>query len=276
MIRVDRGEEPDELPRERSTQLACAKIYGRPEAPNDFTGYGEEYVRNALLESQRFRCAYCELPIDQSGFPIEHFRPKVCADDVNWSVVGAPPKDEEFFAWFDRCFVDAREPSSRWVRGKDRYWWLAWSWENLFYACSACNSRAHKGNKFPLKPGSVNLSEMEVPPGSEIALLLDPSIFDPLDHIRFAPDREDNWGPIPRTDEGRWTIAILGLNKRPGLRDRWKHCARQIRDDPDFKFARDAISAGFLAQVVTRAAHRSLSGRRALSSPASPSPFSSA
>jgi hypothetical protein len=241
MISLDRGDEPDDLIRERSLQLACAKLYGRPKTSKEFKGYDTSGVRERLLSSQVFRCAYCEISIDDAGYPIEHFRPKTRADNVDWSVVQEPPSDHgEFFKWFDRWLADDRERLS-WAQDHDRYWWLAWSWENLFYSCSACNT-AYKGTKFPLEPGSSRLDEMAQPPASEGALLIDPSTVDPLDHIRFAPDRSDGWGPIPLTDQGRWTIAVLSLHKRQGLRTHWKRCANQIKHDPDFTAALDAIS----------------------------------
>jgi hypothetical protein len=33
-------------------------------------------------------------------------------------------------------------------------------------------------------------------PGHELPELLDPSVDDPRDHIRFAPDPNGKWGPV--------------------------------------------------------------------------------
>lgn len=217
MIRIDRGKEPPALVVERSRRLASACIDGRPQESADFVGYNLEEVRSALLEAQRHRCAYCELPIDLPGYPIEHFRPKTHADDVHWSALTEPePADHgSFFAWFERCFGEKRSGPPPWVKDKTRYWWLAWSWENLFFACPACNSATCKGNKFPLKRRSARLAEWEELPGKEEPLLLNPATVDPLDHVRFGPDLTTGaWGPIPLDDLGRWTIAVLGLNRR--------------------------------------------------------------
>jgi 5-methylcytosine-specific restriction endonuclease McrA len=250
MIRIDRGEEPMELVRERSRQLALAKRNGRPKKSEDFKGYGGAEVRNRLLEAQAYRCAYCELPLDEAGYPIEHFRPKTHAEQVSWKSIEPPPDDHYLFIeWFVRHF-GAKAVRSPWSKDIDHYWWLAWSWENLFYACSTCNSQAYKGNKFPLKRGSALLAEWDELPGHEDALLLNPTAVDPLDHMRFAPDLEiGGWGPIALTEEGRWTIGLLGLNKRTGLRTHWKKHAGCIETDPTFENALVAKNQGDDAAV---------------------------
>ncbi len=198
-----------------------------------------------MLESQVYRCAYCELPIDEAGFPIEHFRPKMHSLDVRWGAVRPPPDPGQFLPWFDQWLAGTGGDDSPWAKDEDRYWWLAWTWENLFYACPNCNGQSQKGNKFPLRSGSPRLAERADLPAGEQPLLLDPSITDPLDHIRFAPDRApDGWGPVPLTEEGRWTVALLGLHNRTGVRGHWKRCARQIESDPDFNAACSARQRG--------------------------------
>lgn len=165
---------------------------------------GYQEAKPQLFKDQHGKCAYCEKRLEQASY-----------------------YETEHY------------------RPKDYYWWLAWTWENLFYGCSACNSQTHKGNKFPLKQGSPRLEEGASLPGDEQALLLDPAAADPLDHIRFAPDRApDGWGPVPLTEEGQWTIALLGLHRRPGMRSHWKRCAGQMEGDPDLKAARGAKIRG--------------------------------
>jgi hypothetical protein len=40
----------------------------------------------------------------------------------------------------------------------------------------------------------------------------------------------DDWGPVGLTEEGRWTIAVLGFNKRTALRDKWRsHAGRSSK-----------------------------------------------
>lgn len=136
------------------------------------------------------------------GPPIEHFRPKQGADR------GDP---------FTRTHLIDR----------DRYWWLAWNWNNLLLGCSTCNSSSFKGNWFPLAPGSL---EIQVPDGIiredhpcfavglEQPLLLDPASDDPLDHMTWRPLNPNSpngpWRAFHKTERGRITIHVLGLDGR--------------------------------------------------------------
>lgn len=243
MIYFDRGDEPGALVRVRDQRLALAQIAGRPKT---LDGYDLEEVRQALLAAQGPWCAYCGGTIEEKVDPIEHVRPKGAADGVDWSQARPPAPLEAFYAWF--------EAGGSWkVRDKARYWWLAWTWENLLYTCGKCNT-AYKQNWFPCEAGSMPLDERHAPPGAERPLLVDPSREDPLDHIRFTPDLDGGaeesqmgWGPIPLTERGRWTIAVLGLHRRMGLRTQWKIRAREILGDADFQAARSAVARGDFA-----------------------------
>lgn len=236
MIFVDRGEEPEELANERSRKLAAVAI-GKA---RDLTKYDPQEVKNKLYKQQGHCCAYCGGMFEPEGNPLDHFRPKSGADDVNWTVLPDEPHDPtKFLDWFDTNLSHERRErantqSSPWIRNPNLYWWLTWTWENLVFACVTCNSQTHKGNRFPLKRGTRALLEHEQPPAQEQPLLVDPSRSDPLDHIRFAPDTTNGWGPIPRTQQGRWTIAVLGLHQRPTLRDRWRDCAANIIKNESF------------------------------------------
>ncbi len=94
-----------------------------------------------------------------------------------------------------------------------RYWWLAWSWDNLMFACRACNQRGGKLDAFPLGPGSTPLSFGEQPPGGEHPELVDPCADDPREHIRFVRDPNGRWGPIGVTWRGAITLRTLGLHR---------------------------------------------------------------
>jgi uncharacterized protein (TIGR02646 family) len=94
-----------------------------------------------------------------------------------------------------------------------RYWWLAWTWENLLFACRACNGAGGKADKFPLAAGCAPLAFPDQPPGAERPVLIDPTVDDPRQHIRFVPTTRERWAPIGITDRGRDTIAILGLGR---------------------------------------------------------------
>lgn len=105
-------------------------------------------------------------------------------------------------------------------RPKARYWWLAWTWENLLFACIDCN-REYKREQFPLAPGSTALVAEQAPPGKEVAQLIDPaaSASDPLHEIVFRRETtqsREQWMPVGLSDRGRETVRVCGLD-RPGL-----------------------------------------------------------
>jgi hypothetical protein len=233
MIGIDRGDEPEALARERERQLALAELGGAPKRRDDIKGYDLPAVREQLCERQHEKCAYCERGIEQCGYPIEHFRPKLGMKDVAWDQRQSdePPLDGDDIPW---------GPSD-----STRYYWLAWTWENLFYSCQACNSQTHKGNLFPLERGSSRLSKMDLAPGTERSLLINPAEVDPLEHIRFIADPigEDNWRAVGLTPGGKWTVFVFGLN-RPGLRTARRNRVRAIKCNDSLGRALDALKAG--------------------------------
>lgn len=91
-----------------------------------------------------------------------------------------------------------------------RYWWLAWTWENLLFACAPCN-RSGKNDAFPLDDGSVALVYDQQPPGEERPLLVDPAAEDPSVHIGFQLIN-GAWRPIGLTPRGRKTLEILAFD----------------------------------------------------------------
>ena len=88
-----------------------------------------------------------------------------------------------------------------------QYWWLAWTWENLLFACAPCN-RSGKNDAFPLAAGSITLQVGELPPGAERPLMLDPATDDPRRHIRFL-QVNGKWRPIGEDERGRETLRVL-------------------------------------------------------------------
>ncbi len=116
-------------------------------------------------------------------------------------------------------------------RPKSRYWWLAWTWDNLLFACVDCN-REYKREQFPLAPGSSPLMMMQAPPGDERPLVIDPTApeIDPLDEIEFRRERIDareRWTPYGLTERGRETIRVCGLD-RPGLLTQYTSHVRDL------------------------------------------------
>ncbi|MBX3200543.1 MAG: hypothetical protein KF894_20565 [Labilithrix sp.] len=135
------------------------------------------------------------------------------------------------------CYCEKREEQAKFrdvehYRPKGQYWWLAWTWENLLFACQDCN-REFKRDRFPLSAGS-RLAEDEPPPGTELPLVIDPcdSTVDPSAEIVFRREsvqRRERWRPQGLTARGRETIEVCGLD-RPGLLDLYadhvNHCVR--------------------------------------------------
>lgn len=84
-------------------------------------------------------------------------------------------------------------------RPRSRYPEETLRWENLLWACSACNSNC-KREQFPVDAAGA-------------ALLLDPTdpTVDPLDHLELAPRTGDY---LPRSDRGRESHAVFGLGRK--------------------------------------------------------------
>lgn len=123
------------------------------------------------------------------------------------------------------CYCEKREEQAKYrdiehYRPKSTYWWLAWTWENLLFACMDCN-RELKRDQFPLSSNSKPLVAEQDPPGNEQPLVLDPTdaAHDPAAEIEFRRDKvhgRERWRPYGLTERGRRTIEVCGLD-RPTL-----------------------------------------------------------
>ncbi len=132
------------------------------------------------------------------------------------------------------AYCEMRQLTPKWrdvehYRPKSAYPWLAWSWENLLFACKECNSDA-KGDQFPIR--GTKLAFKRKPPGLENAELLDPSVagFDFRDHIQFRKvtlATKDRWQPFGTSHEGRTTVKVLKL-ARPELLDLYTYCVETV------------------------------------------------
>lgn len=194
MIGVTRGPEPPKLAVVRSRELLALRKLGRPPRSDDIDGYRE--VAEDLWRTQYYKCCYCERKLEEGYNDVEHYRPKARAD---------------------------RSPGSAETHG---YWWLAFTWDNLLFACPSCN-RSGKNDQFPLGVGASALRAEDLPPGRERPLLLDPAgSCPPAEHIQFVMaslrpgDRFPHWWARPRQGSvmGSWTIAVCDLN-RDALRE---------------------------------------------------------
>lgn len=219
MIRITRGAEPKQLEDVRARELPKLKqlAKARPITSHDIEGY--QCVAEVLRARQHFKCCYCEAVLSAKYNDVEHFRPKAEAN---------------------------RKPGASATHG---YWWLAFHWENLLFACPTCN-RSAKNSAFPLAPGSVILAEGQDPPGQELPLLLDPAGQESAsEHIRFERSTNngtETWWPIPHqgSQRGEYSIHCFGIGRHDLQELRLRHLPRiqqQVedlnaalrRDDPE-------------------------------------------
>jgi hypothetical protein len=216
MIHVHRGPEPARLREARMKTLPELVRIARLRAftPADFQGY--KVVADDLWHGQGFKCCYCERKIPRSYNDVEHYRPKASA---------------------------TRHPGSVDTHG---YWWLAFTWENLLFACPTCN-RSGKNDQFPLDKGSVALVAQHAPPGKELPLFLDPAAENGVPHIEFVfsviasktPAQRGSegwagrkhWWPRARSGslKGDWTIRVCELDQQEFVELYDDHVNKEVR-----------------------------------------------
>jgi uncharacterized protein (TIGR02646 family) len=146
----------------------------------DNTIYGHASVKKQLAQEQHGKCCYCENKFDAAApGDVEHFRPKMGVRQDKGHPLENPG-----------------------------YYWLAYTWSNLYFSCINCN-RSGKKSFFPLKDGTKRARIHTDSIQDEEPLLLDPGGLDnPRDHIHFH--REVAFGVTPR---GRQTIKTLKLDR---------------------------------------------------------------
>lgn len=102
-------------------RLVAAVASGEEALSFDRTVYAAPEVKQALCDDQHGKCAFCESLVRHVAYgDVEHFRPKAAYR------------------------ADSGHPLRR-----PGYYWLAYDWSNLVFACELCNRR-HKANLFPL------------------------------------------------------------------------------------------------------------------------------
>lgn len=192
MIRRYRGAEPDELRQERVWRVARRILYPEPPTTGDVATRAAPYDDSYNLPGVRQR-----LRIAQRG------RCAYC---------GSGP-------------VEAAHYDIEHFRPRTRYWWLTWTWENLWLACKVCQS---KSNDFeldanavpPLRPGplpapSVVDATRAFALSSESSMLLDPAKDEPQHHLCFeeVPGTGGGWDWMGQSLRGRHTVTRLKLNR---------------------------------------------------------------
>lgn len=105
---------------------------------------------------------------------------------------------------------------------KPHYFWLEWTWANLYLTCPAC--QIAKDSLFPVDGERALIGTKHEDLASESALLLDPCdlAVNPLDHLRFLSNGTVQ--PLNESKLGRTTIDVLQLS-RTDLIDRRRAAA---------------------------------------------------
>ncbi len=209
MIRLNLGAEPAELETERATRLPLAITAFNSHGPGakqltNLLDQGYQVARPTLRDRQHGKCAFCEKQEDAFKRPVEHFRPKKGAQD---------------------------KQGGSWITVKTHYWWLTWTWENLYFACDRCNMSGNKGSRFPIQASTNRIAAPSQPSPNPVApvhydctpeqaLLVDPRRDNPFDHLQWTPvNRNEPWRLWQWTIEGRdakgdMTIEVLALTER--------------------------------------------------------------
>lgn len=190
VIRVHKPRRGPSILAERGTPATddlCRRIGAGQKVNGSFDRsiYGAPAVKDALAAAQHDKCCFCESKVTHVAYgDIEHFRPKA-------AVRQAPEAPE-------------RKPG---------YYWLAYEWSNLYFACEQCNRR-HKRNLFPLENEEDRVLSHEdaalLP--EEKPLYIDPGEEDPEQLIGF---RKEYAKAIPGDHRSRAdaTVRDLGLNR---------------------------------------------------------------
>lgn len=247
----------------------------------EFSAYSDDGVKYALDKLFFGKCAYCESRYaHQAPVDVEHFRPKgQIAGEVH-----------------------------------PGYWWLAMKWDNLLPSCIDCNRRRwHALPEFPtgleellrapemdgtmaklgkedlfpiagvraIAPSATPQAESKAQQAEE-ALLLNPCIDDPDEHLVFHVDGDPPLGIVlPKPGEvapsrkGLASIHVYGLNRLhlvqertrvlrklqflSGLMDELDEVAEELRarrqaDDATWAARLEALSDRILEEIRTMAA----------------------
>lgn len=205
--------------------------------------YRHETVRTALRKAQHRKCCYCEGRFVDAfaAADVEHYRPK-----------GAVRQDENAQKQFPG------------------YYWLAYSWENLYLCCQVCN-RSGKKDLFPLADPAARARSHRDDLADESPLLLDPAgPEDPRAHVRFRLEYA-----VGQTDAGRRTIDVLDLNRPPLIEERRKHL-RRLRELQGLQDVVQRLDADGLEPEVIELRERARRARRELARAPLPSAIFSA
>ncbi len=157
--------------------------------------YGHDHVRAALEALFHDKCAYCESKVSASSdWNVDHFRPK------------------------GRVAENRNHPG---------YYWLTYTWENLYPACIFCNQNRRdrprwgdlrygitggKADQFPLEDETTRAMGPGENINLEMKLLIEPCQDDPSLFLTFGVDGEVL--AVADNIRGSATIQICNLNRK--------------------------------------------------------------
>lgn len=162
------------------------------------SSYKADDIKDKLNEIYHSKCAYCEQKVEQ--IHVEHYRPK-------------RKKGTDSYA----------------------YYWLAFSWDNLLFACPNCNS--NKGNKFKIEGSRVefvnnktNIKNINNHSSKydmlERPFMINPEVTDPLGYIEFSRS-----GKISSNHKRfKYTIEECSID-RDYLNDERRKILNDFKDD---------------------------------------------
>ena len=157
--------------------------------------YSSDEVKDALVNIHHGKCCYCEKRLERRELQVEHFRPKTAVRQAHGGIQERPG-----------------------------YFWLTYSWDNLFLACAACNGK--KSTTFPLEDPGQRARSHNDDLTHERAELVNPAEDDPRDHIYFKEEVPCHWTP-----KGQRTIDVLDLRRNDlhELRFSYFEIVKQLR-----------------------------------------------
>ena len=199
------------------------------------------------------KCAYCESTMDK--ICAEHYRP---LGDVTVR------RDE------GKRAVRVRRNKNGRLEDHPGYFWLGFSWQNIFPSCAGCNDAPAKHTQFPLDQEQYHhFPEIELPDCDELdekesPLLLHPYRDDPSKHLKFL----DHGLVVERNNsrQGKTTIEVCKLDRDYLVRMRQREQeAVEIRLDYARGYFRhtqkkDSLEAERLARSELAALYRNEKG----------------
>jgi uncharacterized protein (TIGR02646 family) len=163
--------------------------------------YRHPSVKVALEELFHRKCAYCETPLSEVDWQVEHFRPK------------------------GRVAERPDHPG---------YFWLVYTWVNLYPSCVPCNQNREdkptwtdpltgdaggKADQFPIEDEDFRAMSPDGDVTGERPLLLDPCADQPETSLLYTPLGDIN--AVPGAYRAEASIQVLYLSRKR-LRDRRK------------------------------------------------------